>query len=164
MAADANTKAAKVGADILERNMEATHQVLQSSADMAARMAQRSANQFGRVLGFAGDDAERTTQSLSSNVFAIIESSATLTRMVQEIAAEWTNFGRDHMERNFDRWDHLLQSRTPQDFLAAHSEIMKTNLEGFLGYARRVAEHSMRTTEELTDRFNQAAEQARHAA
>jgi hypothetical protein len=156
--ADANSQAAKAGADILGRNIEATHQVLQSGADMAAKMAQRSAHQFGRALGFAGDDAEKATQSFSSNVHAIIESSATLTRMAQDIAAEWSNFGRGHMERNFDRWDHLLHLRTPQDVLAAQSEMMKSNLEEFLGYARRVAEHSMRTTEELTHKFNQAAE------
>ena len=156
--AAANSQAAKVGADILGRNIETTHQVLQSSADMAAKLAQHSAQQFGRAFGFAGSDAEKATQSFSTNVHAILESSATLAEMAHQIAAEWTNFGRDHVERNFDRWDHLFQSRTPQDFLAVQSELMKSNLEGLLGCTRRIAEHSMRTTQELTHRFNQAAE------
>lgn len=157
-ATNANTQAAKVGADILGRQIEATHQALQSGADITARIAQRSADQLGRAWGFAGNDAEKATQSLSGNVFAIIESSATLTRMAQQIAAEWAMFGRDHMERNFDRWDHLFQLRTPQDLLAVQSEMMKSELEGFLGYTRRVAEHSMRTTEEITHKLSQAAE------
>jgi phasin family protein len=163
-AADANTQAARVGADIMGRNIETTHHVLQSGADMAAKIAKRSAQQFGRAFGFAGNDAEKAAQTFSTNVHAILESSATLADMAQQVAAEWTSFGRDHLERNFDRWDHLFESRTPQDLLAAQSEMMKNNLEGLLGYTRRVAEHSMRTTEELTQKFNRAAERSQPAA
>jgi hypothetical protein len=162
--AEVNSQAARAGADILGRNVEAAHHVLQSGAEMAAKLTERSAHQFGRVLGFTGDDAEKAAQSYSTNLGAILESSATLAEMTQEMTREWLNFGRERLERNFENMDHLLHSRTPQDVLAVQSQVLRDNLEGFLGCARRVAERSMRTTEVLTRKFDQAAEQSRHAA
>jgi len=162
--AEVNSQAARAGADILGRNVETAHRVLQSGAEMATKLTERSAHQLGRVLGFSGQDAEKAAQSYSNNIGAILESSVTLAEMAQEITREWMNFGRGRLERNLEQIDHLLHSRTPQDLLAVQSQLVRSNLEDFLGYARRVAEQSMRTTEVLAGKFEQVAEQNRQAA
>jgi phasin family protein len=131
---------------------------------MAAKFTERSAQQCGRSLGLTGDDAERTAQSYSDNLSAILQSSAMLADMTQGITREWLTFGRNRLEENFERFDQLLHSRTPQNFIALQSAIMKSNLEEFLGSARRVAEKSMRTTDDLAKRFDDAADQSRRAA
>jgi hypothetical protein len=162
--AQVNSQAARAGADILGRNVETAQQVLQSGAEMAAKLSERSAHQLGRGLGFSGQDTEKAAQSYSNNIGAILESSATLAEMTQEITREWMNFGRGRLERNLEQIDHLLSSRTPQDLLAVQTQLVRSNLEDFLGYARWVAEHSMRITEVLAGKFEQVAERNRQAA
>jgi phasin family protein len=162
--AEVSSRAAKASADLLGRNVETTQHVLQSGAQMAAKLTERSAQQFGRSLGLIGEDAERTAQSYSHNLGAILQSSVMLADMAQDITREWLSFGRNHWEKNFDQLDKLLHSRNPHDFLAQHSELMRDTLEGLLGCTRRVAEKSMRSTEELAKTMSDSADQGRRAA
>ncbi|MFZ0457152.1 MAG: phasin family protein [Rhodoplanes sp.] len=59
--------------------------------------------------------------------------------------------------------DALLRCRSPQDFTAVQSELLRDNLESFLQCARRIAEKSMQMAEEATKRTAEAVEHA-HAA
>jgi hypothetical protein len=162
--ADVNSQAARTSTDIMERNVKTAQQMMQSGAEMAVRLAERSAHQFNRAFGFTGDHANRATQSSTGNLSALLRSSAVLAELTQGLALEWMQFGRDRVEHNLDRFDHLLQSRTPQDILALQSDIMRSNLEGFLGLTRRTAEKSIQMTEELARKFEESAERGRQAA
>ena len=68
----------------------------------------------------------------------------------QSISREWTDFARERIEQNFNRFDSFLRCRTPQDFAALQSELLRDNLESFLQCARRVAEKSVHVADELT--------------
>jgi hypothetical protein len=162
-AAEMNSQASRTGADVLTRHVETTQQVLQSGAEMAAKLTQHSAQQFARSLGLA-EDAGQTTQAYARNLSAILQSTSMLAEMTQGITRELLDLGRTHLEQNLDRFDRMLHSRGPQDFLAVQSEMVRNNLEGFLGCSRRLAEQSMRTTEDLARRFKDTAEQNRRAA
>jgi hypothetical protein len=164
VAADVNSQAARTSTDIMERNVKTAQQVMQSGAEMAARLAERSAQQFNRAFGLSGEEAQRTAESSTGNFAALLRSSAMLAELSQDMALEWMQFGRDRVEQNLDRFDHLLHSRNPQDVLALQGEIMRSNLEGFLGLTRRAAEKSMQVTEELARKFSERAEQSRRAA
>ncbi len=67
------------------------------------------------------------------------------------------------MDRGFDRIDAFLQCRTPQDFAALQSDLLRDNLETFLGYARKAGEHSARLADEARLRFGTVAEGRRAA-
>jgi hypothetical protein len=162
-AAEMNSQATRTGADILARHVETTQQVLQSGAEMAAKLTQHSAQQFGRSLGLA-EDSGQTSQAYARNLSAILQSAAVLAEMTQGITRELVDLGRTHLEQNLDRFERMLHSRGPQDLLAVQSEMVRNNLEGLLGCSRRVAEQSMRTTEDIARRFNDTAEQNRRAA
>jgi hypothetical protein len=159
-----NNEAARSSADLMERNVQAVHQVFQSGAEMAARLAERSADRFNRALGLTGEEANRAARSSSGNLAALLRSSAVLAELTQDMALEWVQFSRERVEQNLDRFDHLLGSRSPQDMLAVQSEMMKSNLEGLVGFTRRAAERSLQMAEELSRRFNEATEQTRRAA
>jgi hypothetical protein len=62
------------------------------------------------------------------------------------------------MDRGFDRIDALFQCRTPQDFAALQSELLRDNMETFLGYARKAGEHSASVADEAKKRFGSVAE------
>ena len=160
---DVSERAARAGTEILQRNVETVQEALHSIAEITTRLTERSADQFSHVFGISGEEAHRAAQKSSDNIDAIIHSSAVLAEVAQSISREWANFARERMEQNFTRFDALLRCRTPQDFTAVQSELLRDNLESFLQCARRIAEKSMQMAEEATKRTAEAVEHA-HAA
>ncbi len=89
---------------------------------------------------------------------AIVQSGAVLGETAHRLFEEWADLGRARMERGFDRIDAFLQCRTPQDFAALQSELLRDNMETVLGYARKAREHSARLADEAERRFGSLAE------
>jgi hypothetical protein len=162
-AARASDQAMRLSVEIMERNAEAVQYTLACGAKLVARMTERSADQFGRAIGFSGEGAERAAQRSSRNLEAIVQSGTVLTELAQRLCEEWTEIARARMDRGFDRIDGLLQCRTPQDFAALQSEMLRDNLETLLGYARKAGEHSARLVDEARQRFGTVAEGRRAA-
>ncbi|MFZ1895078.1 MAG: phasin family protein [Rhodoplanes sp.] len=160
---DVSERAARAGTEILQRNVETVQEALHSIAEITARLTERSADQFSHVFGISGEEAHKAAQKSSDNIDAIVHSSAVLAEVAQSISREWANFARERMEQNFTRFDALLRCRSPQDFTAVQSELLRDNLESFLQCARRIAEKSMQMAEEATKRTAEAVEHA-HAA
>jgi len=154
-AARASDRAMRASVEIMQRNAETVQHTLEYGAKLAARMTERSADQFGRAIGFSGEGA---AQRSSRDLEAIVQSGTVLTELTQRLCEEWVEIARARMDRGFGRIDALLQCRTPQDFAALQSELMRDNLETFLGYARKAGEHSARLADEARQRFGTVAE------
>ena len=120
-------------------------------------------DQFGRTIGLSGEGAQKAAQKSSHNIEAIVQSGTVLSEITQRLFEAWADITRARMDRGFDRIDALLQCRTPQDFAAVQSELLRDNMETFLGYARKVGEHSARLADEAKQRFASAAEGRRAA-
>ena len=78
LSTDVSERAARAGTEILQRNAETVQKALQSSGEIAARLTERSADQFGRVFGIWGEEAHKAAQKSSDNLDAIIQSSSVL--------------------------------------------------------------------------------------
>jgi hypothetical protein len=140
----ANDQAVRAGIELLQRNAKTMQHTLQCCARLAARLSERSADQFGRSIGLSGESAEDADQKSSRNFEAIVQSGAVLTEITHRLCEEWVDIARARLDRSFDRFDAFLQCRTPQDFTALQSEVVRDNMETFIGYARKAGEHSVR--------------------
>src|SRR6266849_2644828 len=162
-AARASDQAMRASVEMIQRNAETVQHTLQCGAKLAARMTERSADQFGWAFGFSGEDAQRAAQKSSRNLEAIVQSSTVLTEITHRLCEEWAEIARARLDRGFDRIDAFLQCRTPQDFAALQSELLRDNIETFLGYARKAGEHSARLADEARRRLGTVAEGRRAA-
>ncbi len=147
-AAAANDQAVRAGVALMQRHAETLRHALQCGARLAARLSERSADQFGRAIGLSGESAEEAAQRSSRNFEAVVQSGAVLTEITQRLCEEWVDVARGRIDRGFDRIDGFLQCRTPQDATALFSELMRDNMETMLGYARRAGEQSARIADE----------------
>jgi hypothetical protein len=161
-AARASDQAVRASVEIIQRNAETVQHTLQHTlqcgAKLAAQMTERSADQFGRAIGFSGEGAQKAAQKSSHNIEAIVQSGMILSEITERLSEEWADIARARMDRGFDRIDALLQCRTPQDFAALQSELLRDNMETFLGYAHKAGEHSARLVDEAKQRFGSVAE------
>jgi hypothetical protein len=160
-AATANDQAVRASVELLQRNAKTMQHALQCSARLAARLSERSAGHFGRAIGLSGETAEDADQKSLRNFQAIVQSGAVLTEIAQRLYEEWVDIARARIDRSFDRFDAFLQCRTPQEFTALQSEIVRDNMETFVGYAGKAGEHSARIAGEARQQTANGRETAR---
>ena len=160
---DAGERAAGVGTEVFQRNVETVQEALQSGGEIEARLTERSADQFGRVFGISLEEAHKAAQKSSDMFDAIIQSTSIFTEVTQKCLQEWLNFTRERMERNFNRFESLLHCRTPQDVAALQTEFLRDNLDNFLQGAHWIAEKYVQVADEATNRTAEAIDRARAA-
>jgi hypothetical protein len=140
------------GVEMLQRNAEAVQHTLEYGAKLASSMTERSAAQIGRVFGFSGGGGEKAAQTASRNIEALVQSGTILTEIMPRLIEEWADIGRARIDRGFERMGALSQCRTPQDFAAFQSEVLRDNIETALSCTRKAAEAATRVAEEAKRR------------
>jgi hypothetical protein len=148
--------AAKAGADLFESTAGAVEQLWRSGLDMASHFADRSSSQIARSMGLTDEKAHQATEQSSRNLDAIVHSSRAYADALQSISRELSSFCRERLDRNMEKMNALMRSRTPQELIAAQSDLFRDNLEGILQTSRRVAEASVDVTDEM-DKQSRAA-------
>src|SRR5262249_56357576 len=147
---------AKAGADLFESTAGAVEQLWRSGLDMASHFADRSSSQIARSMGLTDEEAHQATEQSSRNIDAIVHSSRAYADALQSISRELSSFCRERLDRNMEKMNALMRSRTPQELIAAQSDLFRDNLEGILQTSRRVAEASVDVTDEM-DKQSRAA-------
>jgi hypothetical protein len=120
--------------------------------------------QVARSMGSADEEAHQATEQSWRNIDAIVQSSRAYADALQSISREMSNFCRERLDRNLERMNALMRSRTPQEFIAAQSDLLRDNFEGILQSSRRVAQASVGATDETTRRVTQVMGKRRRAA
>ena len=148
--------AAKTGVDLFESTAGAVEQLWRSGLDMASHFAERSSTQMARSMGLTDEKAQQATEQSSRNIDAIVQSSRAYADALQSISRELSTFCRERLDRNMETMNALMRSRTPQELIAAQSDLLRDNLEGALQSSKRVAEASVCITDETTRRLTKA--------
>jgi hypothetical protein len=164
MAAGASEQAARAGADLFESTASAVEQLWLSGLGIASHFAEQSSSQLARSMGISGEKVHQASERSSRNIDAIVRSSKTYADAFQGISRELSNLCRERMDRNLEKMNDMMRSRTPQELIAAQSDLFRDNLEGFLQTSRRVAQASVRVADQATHQLTEVLEKQRRAA
>jgi hypothetical protein len=159
-AAEVGGRAARAGAEVFAHNADALQHAWESGISLATQLSEQSFDQVMRMFGIAGERTRDASQSSSRHVEAILHSLTVLTGGLDTLSREWIDFAQQRVAQQRDRFEQVLQARTPQDFTAIQAEMMRDNIEGWLQSCRRVAEASLRLTEEAANRMAPGTEHA----
>jgi len=152
-AAEAGAGAARAGADMFQRNAATAQHALDSGSKMMSELVEQSVQRVARTFGFAGEKGQRATQQSARNTEAIVESGTIIAEGLQTIQRELVEFARKRMQQNLQLADAAMGCRTPQEFLAVQSNVVRDNLEHFVHSTRRIAEISMEMADEAARRI-----------
>src|SRR5215207_289905 len=83
-AARVGEQTTRAGADVFRRSTETARDNLQQGLNTATQTFQRVTDQFTKVLGFNGPQAEELTRRSSENLQAVSQASTVLARGAQE--------------------------------------------------------------------------------
>jgi len=167
-AARVGEQTARAGAEISNRGAEAARNAVDSGLKMATQTLERVTDQFTKVLGFSGPQAEELARRSSENIQAVTEASTVLARGAQEVSQEVFGLVQDRLTKNLDAVNRIVGVRSVQDLVAVQSDLARDNLQRVIDTNRRIAETSLRIADEagriIQAQVEAGAERARRAA
>lgn len=128
--------------------------------EAATEVVNRSTDHFGRTFGWTGDEAQQATERSVRNTRTVLESATTVSKGVNEISREYFQFARRQMEKNMDRMNELWRCRTPHEFAAVHSDLLRDTMTGVLENGRRVADMSLKLADDAGKRIANSVQRA----
>ena len=148
-------RATDAGEHMLHASIEAGQQsagaaqaTMTTGLNTAAQSFQRATDQMTRAIGFGGPQFEEMARQSSRNVEAVTLASTVLVRGAQDISREWLELAQSRLQRNLDGFNALSRSRSLQEFAAAHTDLVRDNMQQVIETSRRVADVSVRVANE----------------
>ena len=127
---------------------ETARNVVESGLNTATQTFQRVTDQFTKVLGFSGPQAEEVARRSSENILAVTQASTVLARGAQEVSQEVFGLVQDRLTKNVEAVNRIVGTRSVQDFVAVQSELARDSLQQVIDTNRRIAEVSLRIADE----------------
>jgi phasin family protein len=156
-AASVSTEATHAWVEALQRQAENLQAAWNSSAQMVGRLSEKTIEHFGRAFGVGGERAEQATEQSTQNAQLIMQSSTIIADSMQSLSRELLELTQKQMEQNLHRMDAVISARSPQEWLAAQSELLRNNLESFMQSTRRISEISIQMADDASKRMNDAS-------
>ncbi|MCK1638535.1 phasin family protein [Bradyrhizobium sp. 157] len=166
-AAEAGEQVARASADMLKQNVETLQNAWRFGLETATSAMGRTTEQLGRTLGVSGEGVQQAmeaTERSARNAQTLLYSSTAAARMMGGMSQEYFQMVRHQVEKNMDHMNELWTCRTPQDFAAVQSDMVRETVETALESSRRIADMSLKMADETGKQIKQTMEEIRRVA
>jgi len=144
---ESGQEAIRAGADLFERNAQTFQNVLRFGLDTTTAMMGRSADQFGRMFGLSGNEAQQATERSARNAAVVLQSSSAMAKVMSDMSREYLSFVRHQMETTMNRVNEVWTCRTPHDIAVVQSDLVRETVEGVVENNQRMADLSLKAAE-----------------
>jgi hypothetical protein len=128
----------------------------------AGEAGRRGAEQLRGVAEEAGQAASdiytRSARETAQGLEAAMKYGTVLASGMQTFWQEWIGCAQDVMQRNVDGVQNLMRSRSPGDFFAAQSELLRDEVQAFIDTGSRMSEVSARIASDAARAFGEHIE------
>jgi phasin family protein len=147
-ATDAGEHMLRASIEAGQQSAGAAQAAMTTGLNTAGQSFQRATDQMTRAIGFGGPQFEEMARQSSQNVEAMTQANTVLVRGAQDISREWLELAQSRLQKNLDGLNALSRSRSLQEFAAAHTDLVRDNMQQVIDTSRRVADVSVRVASE----------------
>ncbi|WFU21741.1 phasin family protein [Bradyrhizobium sp. CB1717] len=162
--AEAGEEVSQASGHLLRQNTEMLQNAWRFGVDMATAMMGRSTDQLGRTFGLTGNEAQRAAERSVRNAEAIMYSTTAVAKGMNAASREYFDFIRQQTERTMDRMNELWRCRTPHDWAAVQTDLMRDTISSALDTSRRISDLSLKMADDAGNHITQSIERTRQAA
>jgi phasin family protein len=166
-AAEAGEQVAQASANLLKQNVETLQNAWRFGLEAATSVVGRSTDQFGRTLGVSGEGVQQATEATersARNAQTLLYTGTAAARVMGEMSQEYFQMVQRQVEKNMDHMNELGACRTPQDFAAVQSDMVRETVETALESSRRIADMSLKMVDDTGKQIKQGMGEIRRTA
>jgi phasin family protein len=163
-ATEAGEEVARASAKLFQQNVQMLQEAWRFGLEAATSVMGRSTEQFGRTLGLSGEGAQQATERSARNAQTLLYSGTAAASVMGGMSREYFQMVRHQVEKNMDHMNELWTCRTPQDFAAVQTDMVRETVETALESSRRIADMSLKMADDAGKQINQNMEEIRRAA
>ena len=144
---------AQVSADLLRQNTETMRNAWRFGVEAVTVVMNRSTDQFGGVFGYTGEEAQQAAEKSVRNTQSVMDSARAVSKGLNDVSREYFQFAQRQIEHNMDLINELWRCRTPHEFAAVQSDLIRDTMTGALESSRRVADMSLKVADDAGKRI-----------
>jgi phasin family protein len=164
VAAETGEDMVRASANLLQQNVETLQNAWRFGLDMTTAVMGRSVDQLGRTLGVSGAEAQQAAERSARNAETILYSTSAASNVLSGMSRECFELVRHQIENSIDRMNDLWRCRTPQDFVAVQSDLVRDSMGTMLESNRRIADMSLKAADDTAKHMTQTMERIKRAA
>jgi phasin family protein len=152
-AAKTSEDLSRASADLLRQNAEMVQNAWRFGMEAVTQVVNCSTDQLSRAFGLTGDEAQQATERSVRNTQTVMESASAVSKGTNEISREYFQLARGQLDKNIERMNELWRCRTPHEFVAVQSDLIRDTMTGVLESGRRLADMSVKVADDAGKRM-----------
>jgi hypothetical protein len=123
-----------------------------NTADVARQASDQVVEQLGQVSTTQENAVKDVTGRTQQNLGNMMQTGVRLVDGYQAIMREWADYTRSAVQCNIDGMNSIMRARTPQDLIAAQSELLNAEVRVMLNSGVRISEATLRVVQDAARR------------
>ena len=156
--AEASKDAGEAGRRSAEQAGEAGRRGMEEASEAGRRSIEQLRGATERAGQAATDLYSRSARETTQGLEAAVKYSTVLASGMQTLWQEWIGCAQDAMQRNVDGLQNMMRSRSPSDFFAAQTEMLRDEVQVFIDSGSRLSEVSARIASDAARAFGEQFE------
>jgi hypothetical protein len=128
-------------------------------ADVTHQVSERAVEQLGQVSALQEKAFKDVTGRTQQNLGIMMQTGIKLAGGYQSIMREWADYTRNAVQCHIDGLNSIMRARSPQDFMAAQSNLLNAEVHLMLSSQARIAEATARVAKDAAQSIGDQAQQ-----
>ena len=146
-------------AEDLRGTMERSNETVGNVADVTRQVSGRAVEQLGQVSALQEKAFKDVTGRTRQNLGIMMQTGIKLAGGYQSIMREWADYMRNAVQCHIDGMNSIMRARSPQDFMAAQSELLNAEVHLMLSSSVKISEATARVARDAAQSIGDQAQQ-----
>jgi hypothetical protein len=146
-------------AEDLRGTVRDASETVADTADVVRQVTGRATEQLGQMSAMQDKASKELAGRTQQNLGVMMKTGVKLVDGYQTIMREWADYTRNAVQCHIDGLNSIMRARSPQDFMAAQSNLLNAEVHLMLSSRARIAEATARVARDAAQSIGDQAQQ-----